>query len=87
MLEDLFTVHLHLLMEIQINYHLRRRPYCHPISPYANQKYYGELCCKMFSEVYGIETVSLRYFNVYGERQNLGGAYATVVGVFCKSNN
>ena len=55
-----------------------------PISPYANQKYYGELCCKMFSEVYGIETVSLRYFNVYGERQNLGGAYATVVGIFIK---
>tara|TARA_B100001057_G_scaffold495012_1_gene592935 strand:+ start:1080 stop:1991 length:912 start_codon:yes stop_codon:yes gene_type:complete len=53
-----------------------------PISPYANQKHYGELCCKMFSEVYGIETVSLRYFNVYGERQNLGGAYATVVGIF-----
>ena len=53
-----------------------------PISPYANQKYYGELCCKMFSEVYAIETVSLRYFNVYGERQNLGGAYATVVGIF-----
>ena len=53
-----------------------------PISPYANQKYYGELCCRMFSDVYGIETVSLRYFNVYGERQNLGGAYATVVGIF-----
>lgn len=53
-----------------------------PISPYANQKLYGELCCKMFSKVYGIETVSLRYFNVYGERQNLGGAYATVVGIF-----
>ena len=53
-----------------------------PISPYANQKYYGELCCKMFSKIYNIETVSLRYFNVYGERQNLGGAYATVVGIF-----
>ena len=53
-----------------------------PISPYANQKYYGELCCRMFSEVYGLETISLRYFNVYGERQNLGGAYATVVGIF-----
>ena len=53
-----------------------------PISPYASQKYYGELCCKMFSSVYNIETVSLRYFNVYGERQNLGGAYATVVGIF-----
>ncbi len=55
-----------------------------PISPYAAQKYYGEVCCKMFSEVYNIETVSLRYFNVYGEKQNLGGAYATVVGIFVK---
>ncbi len=55
-----------------------------PISPYANQKYYGELCCRMFNKVYGLETVSLRYFNVYGERQNLGGAYATVVGIFLK---
>tara|TARA_B100000965_G_scaffold138450_1_gene115254 strand:+ start:1743 stop:2654 length:912 start_codon:yes stop_codon:yes gene_type:complete len=55
-----------------------------PISPYAAQKYYGEVCCRMFSEVYGIETVSLRYFNVYGEKQNLGGAYATVVGIFIK---
>ena len=53
-----------------------------PISPYAAQKYYGEVVCKMFSKVYGLETVSLRYFNVYGEKQNLGGAYATVVGIF-----
>lgn len=53
-----------------------------PISPYANQKYYGELCCRMFSNIYSIETVCLRYFNVFGERQNLGGAYATVVGIF-----
>tara|TARA_X000000368_G_scaffold264012_1_gene209016 strand:+ start:717 stop:1628 length:912 start_codon:yes stop_codon:yes gene_type:complete len=53
-----------------------------PVSPYANQKYYGELCCKMFSNIYSLETVSLRYFNVFGERQNLGGAYATVVGIF-----
>lgn len=55
-----------------------------PISPYAAQKYYGEICCKMFSKVYGIETISLRYFNVYGENQNLGGPYATVVGIFLK---
>ena len=55
-----------------------------PISPYAAQKYYGEVCCKMFAKVYGIETVSLRYFNVYGEKQNLGGAYATVVGLFVR---
>ena len=53
-----------------------------PISPYAAQKYYGEIICKMFSEVYSLETVSLRYFNVYGEKQNLGGAYATVIGIF-----
>ena len=53
-----------------------------PISPYAAQKYYGEVVCKMFSETYNIETVSLRYFNVYGENQTLGGAYATVIGIF-----
>mgnify|MGYP001339863827 FL=1 len=53
-----------------------------PISPYAAQKYYGEVVCKMFSEIYNIETVSLRYFNVYGENQNLVGAYATVIGIF-----
>ena len=48
------------------------------------QKYYGEVCCRMFSQVYGIETVSLRYFNVYGERQNLEGAYALVMCVFAR---
>jgi UDP-glucose 4-epimerase len=53
-----------------------------PISPYAAQKYYGEITCRMFSEVYNIETVSLRYFNVFGERQNFGGAYAIVIGIF-----
>jgi UDP-glucose 4-epimerase len=53
-----------------------------PISPYAAQKYYGEVCCKMFAETYNIETISLRYFNVFGENQNIGGAYATVVGIF-----
>ena len=53
-----------------------------PMSPYGVQKYYGEVMCKMFSEVYGLETVSLRYFNIYGERQNVGGAYAMVIGIF-----
>ena len=37
-----------------------------PISPYAMQKYYGEVACRMFANVYGIETVSLRYFNACG---------------------
>jgi len=55
-----------------------------PISPYAMQKYYGEVACRMFANVYGIETVSLRYFNVYGERQSLEGAYALVMCVFAK---
>jgi len=55
-----------------------------PISPYAMQKYYGEVCCRMFSQVYNVETVSLRYFNVYGERQSLDGAYALVMCVFAK---
>lgn len=55
-----------------------------PISPYAMQKYYGEVACKMFAKVYGVETVSLRYFNVYGERQSLEGAYALVMCVFAK---
>ena len=54
------------------------------ISPYAMQKYYGEVCCKTFSMVYGLETVSLRYFNVYGERQSLEGAYPLVMCVFAK---
>jgi len=53
-----------------------------PLSPYGAQKYYGEVICKVFSHVYGIETVCLRYFNVYGERQNLDGAYALVIGIF-----
>ena len=55
-----------------------------PMSPYALQKYTGELSCRLFSQIYGIETVSLRYFNVYGSRQTTetDGAYATVNGIF-----
>ncbi len=56
----------------------------HPLSPYGLQKYVGELYCRLFSEVYGIETVSLRYFNVYGKNQNPDGAYALVIGKFLK---
>ena len=55
-----------------------------PLSPYAAQKLIGEIYCKMFYEVYGLETVSLRYFNVYGERQPLEGAYALVMGIFAQ---
>ena len=38
----------------------------------------------MFSKTYKLKTISLRYFNVYGERQNLDGAYANVIGIFIK---
>ena len=53
-----------------------------PLSPYGLQKYVGEQYCKMFSEVYGLDTVSLRYFNVYGERMSLEGAYKLVIPIF-----
>jgi len=53
-----------------------------PLSPYGLQKYVGEQYCKMFSEVYNLDTVSLRYFNVYGERMNLEGAYKLVIAIF-----
>lgn len=53
-----------------------------PKSPYGLQKYIGEMYCKMFSEIYGLETVSLRYFNVYGPRNSSEGAYALVIAKF-----
>ena len=56
----------------------------HPLSPYGLQKYIGELYCRLFSEIYKLPTVSLRYFNVYGKRQALEGAYCLVMGVFVK---
>ena len=55
-----------------------------PMSPYALHKLIGEQYCKLYSELYGIETVSLRYFNVYGERQLLEGAYCLVMGIFAQ---
>jgi len=55
-----------------------------PKSPYALQKYIGELYCRLFSEVYNLQTVSLRYFNVYGPGANAEGAYALVITKFLK---
>lgn len=55
-----------------------------PLSPYGLQKYIGEQYCRMFSEVYKLDTVSLRYFNVYGERMSLSGAYCLVTGIFAR---
>ena len=53
-----------------------------PISPYGLQKYIGEEYCRLFSLIYGLTTVSLRYFNVYGWRMADSGAYLTVIKVF-----
>ncbi|MBI2099149.1 NAD-dependent epimerase/dehydratase family protein [Candidatus Uhrbacteria bacterium] len=55
-----------------------------PLNPYALQKLTGEYYAKLFYDLYGLETVSLRYFNVYGPRMASDGAYATVIGVFLR---
>lgn len=55
-----------------------------PISPYALHKFIGEHYCRIFSELFGLETVSLIYFNVYGPYFDPDGAYALVVGKFLK---
>jgi UDP-N-acetylglucosamine/UDP-N-acetylgalactosamine 4-epimerase len=53
-----------------------------PLSPYAITKHVDELYAKNFSEIYGMETVGLRYFNVFGRRQDPEGAYAAVIPKF-----
>jgi UDP-glucose 4-epimerase len=53
-----------------------------PISPYALSKLAGEYYCKIFTRHYGLKTVSLRYFNVFGERQSLDDEYAVVIPKF-----
>jgi len=55
-----------------------------PLNPYALQKYTGELYCKIFQEIYGLKTVSLRYFNVYGPRLAMEGSYVSAISVFLK---
>lgn len=55
-----------------------------PISPYGLHKYVGEHYARLFSLLYGLETVSLRYFNVYGPKMAFEGAYVTVIAVFLK---
>jgi nucleoside-diphosphate-sugar epimerase len=56
-----------------------------PLSPYAVAKLVGEYYCQVFSRVYGLETVSLRYFNVFGPRQDPGSQYSGVVSRFISS--
>lgn len=54
-----------------------------PISPYGVTKYVGELYARAFTSCYGIETVSLRYFNVFGPRQDPASPYSGVISRFC----
>lgn len=53
-----------------------------PLSPYAITKYVNELYAEIFSRTYGMETIGLRYFNVFGRRQDPNGAYAAVIPKF-----
>ena len=55
-----------------------------PLSPYAITKYVNELYADVFSRTYGMETIGLRYFNVFGRRQDPNGAYAAVIPLFVK---
>lgn len=53
-----------------------------PLSPYAGAKLMGEYYCQIFSRVYGLETICLRYFNVFGPRQNPSSMYSGVISRF-----
>jgi len=53
-----------------------------PLSPYAVSKLVGEYYCQVFTEVYGLSTASLRYFNIYGPRQDPLSEYAAVIPIF-----
>jgi UDP-N-acetylglucosamine 4-epimerase len=55
-----------------------------PLSPYAITKYVNELYADIFSKTHGLETIGLRYFNVFGRRQDPNGAYAAVIPLFVK---
>ena len=56
-----------------------------PLSPYAITKYVNELYADIFSRTYGVQTIGLRYFNVFGRRQDPNGAYAAVIPLFVKN--
>jgi UDP-glucose 4-epimerase len=53
-----------------------------PLSPYGAHKYIGEVYCQLYSQIYNLETVCFRYFNVYGPRQSAVGSYASVIPRF-----
>jgi UDP-glucose 4-epimerase len=55
-----------------------------PLNPYSVSKVSAEKICKMYTDLFGLNTIVLRYFNVYGERQPQRGQYAPVIGIFMK---
>tara|TARA_R110001592_G_scaffold89765_2_gene263808 strand:- start:228 stop:1127 length:900 start_codon:yes stop_codon:yes gene_type:complete len=54
------------------------------LNPYSVSKTSGEELCKMYTDLFGLKTITFRYFNVYGERQPLRGQYAPVIGLFLR---
>ena len=54
------------------------------LNPYSISKVNGEKLCKMYTDLFGLDTVIFRYFNVYGERQPVRGQYAPVIGIFLR---
>jgi UDP-N-acetylglucosamine 4-epimerase len=56
-----------------------------PLSPYAVTKYVNELYAKVYATIYGLQLIGLRYFNVFGPKQNPQGAYAAVIPLFIKA--
>jgi len=54
------------------------------LNPYSVSKVNGEKLCKMYTDLFGLDTVIFRYFNVYGERQPVRGQYAPVIGIFLR---
>jgi UDP-glucose 4-epimerase len=56
-----------------------------PLSPYALQKLIGEQYCQLFTRLYGLETVTTRYFNVFGPRQSPDSPYSGVISLFVKA--
>jgi UDP-glucose 4-epimerase len=57
------------------------------LNPYSVSKVAGEEMCKMYSKLFGLDTIILRYFNVYGDREPTKGQYAPVVGLFLRQRN
>ncbi len=57
------------------------------LTPYSISKVNGEKMCKLYSELFGLDTVTLRYFNVYGHREPTKGQYAPVIGLFLRQVN